>query len=80
MGRGVQVTSVGFEIEGSCHPEKVQKWLGELLQTQGQDIYRSKGILAMDGDQDRCALLTRNFYCHCQTVSVPAGDLLGILG
>ena len=28
-------------------------WLGELLQTQGQDIFRMKGVLAIKGDENR---------------------------
>lgn len=32
---------------------KFQQWLSALLQTKGQDIYRCKGILAMNGSSDR---------------------------
>ena len=30
-------------------PDRFQKWMGALLQLRGQDILRSKGILAIDG-------------------------------
>ena len=33
--------------------EKFQNWFGEVLQTKGQDILRSKGILNFDGEDDR---------------------------
>lgn len=31
----------------------LQQWLGTLLQEKGQDIYRSKGILAVEGTDDK---------------------------
>ncbi|BDX33468.1 cobalamin biosynthesis protein CobW [Mycobacterium antarcticum] len=43
------VTSVGFQIDGDLDVEKLNAWLGELLSTRGVDIFRSKGILAIDG-------------------------------
>ena len=33
--------------------EKFQTWFGELLQTKGPDILRSKGILDFKGEDDR---------------------------
>ena len=47
------VSSVGFEMAGSCKPREVQEWLQTLLQKQGNDIFRSKGVLAMQGSQER---------------------------
>ena len=46
------VTSVGMEIEGTVDVDKLNAWLGELLSTKGVDIFRSKGILAIE-DQPR---------------------------
>ncbi len=39
------ITSVSFISEKPLDFEKFQNWFGELLQTRGQDILRSKGIL-----------------------------------
>ena len=33
--------------------EKFQNWFGKLLQTKGQDIMRTKGILDFKGENDR---------------------------
>lgn len=46
------VSSVGFLIDGDVDVEKLNSWLGELLAAKGVDIFRSKGILALAG-QDR---------------------------
>jgi G3E family GTPase len=43
------VSSVGFRIDGDVDVEKLNTWLGDLLSTKGVDIFRSKGILALDG-------------------------------
>lgn len=32
---------------------RLQQWLGTLLQEKGADIYRSKGILAVAGTNDK---------------------------
>ena len=42
-----QVTSVGIESHGDLDPDKFNKWIGELLRTQGTDIFRTKGILSI---------------------------------
>ncbi|MGY4711305.1 CobW family GTP-binding protein [Mycolicibacterium sp. CBM1] len=46
------VTSVGIQIDGDVDVERLNAWLGELLASKGVDIFRSKGILALAG-QDR---------------------------
>jgi G3E family GTPase len=48
-----QVTSVGLDVPGDVKLEAVQKWLSTLLREQGKDIYRMKGILAVQGDERR---------------------------
>jgi G3E family GTPase len=45
------VSSVGFLIDGDVDVEKLNEWLGELLSAKGVDIFRSKGILAIAGQQ-----------------------------
>jgi G3E family GTPase len=47
------VSSVGIVIEGQFIPDKLNEWLSRLLRTKGADIFRSKGILAVLGTDDR---------------------------
>jgi G3E family GTPase len=42
-----EVTSVGITIGGNLDMKKLNQWLGELLRTQGPDIYRMKGVLSI---------------------------------
>ncbi|MCC5953236.1 MAG: GTP-binding protein [Acidimicrobiia bacterium] len=47
------VTSVGIEVTGELDGPKLNEWLGHLLSTKGVDIFRSKGILAIAGEDVR---------------------------
>ena len=47
------VTSVGIELQGDMDPMRFQRWLSQLLQEQGQNIYRMKGIIALKGEDQR---------------------------
>ncbi|KAL3130126.1 hypothetical protein ABBQ38_008440 [Trebouxia sp. C0009 RCD-2024] len=47
------VTSVGIELEGNLDMHRVNKWLSVLLSEQGVDLFRSKGILAIEGSDDK---------------------------
>lgn len=47
------VTSVGIQAEGELDFDKMQTWLGKLLQERGADIFRSKGILSFEGSDDK---------------------------
>jgi G3E family GTPase len=47
------VTSVGIELPGEVQLEKINDWLGWLLGTKGTDIFRMKGVLAVQGDDRR---------------------------
>ena len=49
------VQSVSFELDRPVDPEKFNAWIGELLQTKGQDLLRTKGILHYKGDDRRFA-------------------------
>eukprot|EP00304_Pavlova_gyrans_P013889 CAMPEP_0206064002 /NCGR_PEP_ID=MMETSP1466-20131121/58511_1 /ASSEMBLY_ACC=CAM_ASM_001126 /TAXON_ID=44452 /ORGANISM="Pavlova gyrans, Strain CCMP608" /LENGTH=405 /DNA_ID=CAMNT_0053439373 /DNA_START=59 /DNA_END=1276 /DNA_ORIENTATION=+ len=42
-----RVSSVGFVREGDLDMDKVNEWIGQLLQDKGPDIYRMKGVLAL---------------------------------
>jgi len=48
-----RVFSVGFEREGELHMERTNAWIAKLLQEKGTDIYRMKGVLAMQGCDDK---------------------------
>ncbi|MXZ86515.1 MAG: GTP-binding protein [Acidimicrobiia bacterium] len=47
------VTSVGIEVDGDLDIDRLNEWMGELLQTKGTDIFRSKGILSIAGWEER---------------------------
>lgn len=47
------ITSLSFISEAPLDLEKFQAWFSKLLQTRGQDILRTKGILNFAGVQDR---------------------------
>ncbi|KAF8062708.1 hypothetical protein HT031_004037 [Scenedesmus sp. PABB004] len=44
-----RVTSVGIVAEGSVDMAKLNAWLSGLLQERGADIFRSKGVLSIEG-------------------------------
>ena len=45
--------SISARIEGDVDPEKFMPWINYLTQTQGGNILRCKGIVAMKGDDKR---------------------------
>jgi G3E family GTPase len=47
------VFSVAIVEQGEVDGDKLNKWLSKLLQTQGPDIFRMKGILNIAGESDR---------------------------
>ncbi|NJP11970.1 MAG: GTP-binding protein [Leptolyngbyaceae cyanobacterium RU_5_1] len=47
------VYSIAIVESGAVDGEKLNTWLGELLQTQGPDIFRMKGILNIAGEDCR---------------------------
>jgi G3E family GTPase len=49
----LSVTSVGIELPGDLAMEPLTDWLGWLLSNRGVDIFRSKGILSVDGMPER---------------------------
>jgi G3E family GTPase len=50
-----EVTSVSFEASRPIDPEKFNAWMTELLAAKGQDLLRTKGILAYPGEDRRFA-------------------------
>jgi G3E family GTPase len=49
------VQSLSFELDEPLDAARFQAWIGAVLQEQGQDILRSKGILAYAGENRRFA-------------------------
>jgi G3E family GTPase len=47
------VTSVSIKVDGEVVVDHLNDWLGELLSTKGVDIFRSKGILAIAGEENQ---------------------------
>ncbi|MBY0338062.1 MAG: GTP-binding protein [Acetobacteraceae bacterium] len=50
-----EVNSVSFEVSRPVDPEKFNAWMSDLLATKGQDLLRTKGILAYPGEDRRFA-------------------------
>lgn len=47
------VGSVAIVESGVLNGERLNNWIGELLRNQGQDIFRMKGILNIEGEDHR---------------------------
>lgn len=47
------VSSVGISLAGELDNKRLNGWLSQVLQEQGADIFRMKGILAIKGDERR---------------------------
>jgi len=47
------VTSVAIEMAGEVDLQRLDPWLGEFLSTQAVDVFRSKGILTIRGEERR---------------------------
>jgi G3E family GTPase len=47
------ITSVALTVDGPIDPKKFQRWISDTLRDQGADILRSKGIMAVTGDDRR---------------------------
>ena len=48
-----EITSVGITTPGDLDQKKFNRWMSELLQTKGTDIFRMKGILSLKGQAER---------------------------
>jgi G3E family GTPase len=49
------IGSMSFEVEAPIDPEKFNAWIGGLLQDQGPNLLRTKGILYYQGEDRRFA-------------------------
>jgi G3E family GTPase len=45
------VSSVGIDIRGEIDKEKFDQWLSDLMQEKNEDLFRYKGILALQGQK-----------------------------
>ncbi len=50
-----EVNSMSFQVSRPIDAEKFNVWIGDLLQSKGQDLLRTKGILYYAGDDRRFA-------------------------
>ena len=50
-----EINSVSFEVPKPVDPEKFNAWMSDLLAAKGQDLLRTKGILAYPGEDRRFA-------------------------
>jgi G3E family GTPase len=48
-----EVSSVGIDVVGDLDKRKFNQWLSQLLQTQGTDIFRMKGVISLAGEANR---------------------------
>jgi G3E family GTPase len=48
-----EVTSVGIEEAADCDGKKLNVWLSTLLREKGNDIFRMKGVFAVEGNANR---------------------------
>jgi G3E family GTPase len=48
-----RVSSVGIHVKGEVDEEKLNKWIGWLLNEKGVDLFRSKGVLAVKGMNEK---------------------------
>ena len=44
-----RVTSTSCKFEGSLNVNKLENWIGELLEEHSQNLFRYKGVLAVKG-------------------------------
>ena len=64
------VTSVSLVMDGEVDLDKVNDWLGMLLNDRWQDLFRMKGVLAIEGCDDRYAIKGKLFEGMPDTLSV----------
>merc|ERR1712083_1048480 len=47
------VSSIAFKFEGEVNVNKLERWIGEMLQTCATDMFRYKGMLAVKGMEEK---------------------------
>ncbi len=51
-----EVTSVAIELPGLFDTPKIDAWLNMFIKTEGENIYRMKGVVALKGEENRYTL------------------------
>jgi G3E family GTPase len=69
------IYSASFEASRPIDMQKFQQWMGTLLQEKGQDLLRTKGILALAGQERRFAFQAVHMMADGDFVGAwPAGE------
>lgn len=63
--------SVGIDMEGALDFDRLNRWIQSLLASMGPNIYRMKGILNVNGEQDRFIFQGVHMVsqCFCSSLS-----------
>ena len=56
------ISSIGINVAGDVDLEAMQGWIGSLLEGKASDMYRMKGILAVDGSTIAITVIGHNYY------------------
>ncbi|CAJ1378708.1 unnamed protein product [Effrenium voratum] len=48
-----RVTSCGIHVKGEVHQQRLNEWLAWLLKERGVDLFRTKGVLAVQGMKEK---------------------------
>ena len=48
-----RVTSMSSKFEGELNVNKLERWIGNLMQTKAEDLFRYKGVLAVKGMEQK---------------------------
>ena len=48
-----RVTSTSSKFEGALNVNKLERWIGDLMETKGEDLFRYKGVLAVKGMDEK---------------------------
>ena len=63
-----RVTSTSSKFEGELNVNKLQNWIGDLMRTKGEDLFRYKGVLR--SKEWMKSLSSRAFTCSLVAISV----------
>jgi len=63
------ISSFGIHIEGEFMIDELNDWLGNLMREKGQDLYRSKGILSIQGTDDKYVFQAVHMMMNLDTSS-----------
>ncbi len=58
-----RVSSCGFHIKGEVNQQKLNEWLGWILKAKGADLFRTKGVLAVQGMKEKFVFQVGSLRC-----------------